>query len=89
MFDADTLVCAIVIVYTCILIKVLRDHKSGFDPSRVKDIVGNKEMFNPKTNTYEATKRKMPWMDPVIYYDATQMYKNNTLTQKNVMRYIR
>jgi hypothetical protein len=84
----DIIVCAIVIVYMCVFLRALTDHTQGFDPERAKEISLNKELFNPASNTYEAVKRKMPWMDPVIYYDASQMYKNNSLNQNNIMRNI-
>jgi len=86
--DPDILVCAIVIVYMCIFLKVLTNHVQGFDPGRAREIRENKELFNPSRNTYEETRKKMPWMDPVVYYEASQMYKNNSLTQKNIERNI-
>jgi hypothetical protein len=71
----EILICATVIIYMLIFLKVLTTFLSGFDPGRAEEIYKNKELFIGGKQTYDIAKNKMQWMDPVIYYDTIKLAK--------------
>ena len=83
----EPLTCAIAVVYILILVKLVLICRDGFAPSKhdkTQAILGSRELFNPSKASYVATKYKMSWMDPVVYYDAVRLANRNALTYKNV-----
>lgn len=89
----ETLEFAIVIVYILIFAKLTFDafRRDGFDSSkeqqkdaRVKEILGNRELFTPEKASYTAAKSQIEWIDPVIYYDAVRLANINKLNIKEV-----
>jgi hypothetical protein len=82
----ELLICATVIVYLIILVKVLQVCYEGFEDKKAQIIYENKEMFNPSKGSYRSAKSKMNWLDPVLYYDASQLSKKNILTVDNLKK---
>jgi hypothetical protein len=82
----ETLICATVLVYILIFMKVLNTHLSGFDPGRAEEIYKNKELFSTGKPHYHLAKNKMHWMDPVIYYDTIKLAKEKKLSLDNLKR---
>lgn len=83
--EIEILVCAIIIVYTLLYIKLLIFHQ-GFDPGRSKEIYENRDMFHPTKGSYKTAKRKMPWMDPVVYNDARELNMKKNFTIESLKR---
>jgi hypothetical protein len=82
----ELLVCATVIVYLIVFMKILTTFISGFDPGRAAEIYKNKDLFNGGKQTYNLAKDRMQWMDPVIYYDSVKLAKENKLSVDNLIR---
>ena len=80
----ELLVCATVIVYMLVFVKVLTTFISGFDPGHADEIYKNKELFVPGKQNYELARDKMPWMDPVIYYDTIKLANAQNLNIDNL-----
>jgi hypothetical protein len=55
--------------------------RSGFDIAKANEIYQNRDMFNPKFGSYDKTKSKISWMDPVVYYDTQKLYKGGITVQ--------
>ena len=82
------LTCAIAIVYLLILVRLVIICHDGFASptkhARTQEILGSHELFDPARASYLAAKYRMPWMDPVVYYDAVRLANRNALTYQNV-----
>lgn len=81
--SSDAVNLAIVIVYSLLLLKLCTNY-SGFDAVKVKEIYKNRELFQPQNNSYNTAKRRIKWLDPVTYYDAVQLNKNDQFTEENI-----
>lgn len=82
----ELLVCATVIVYILVFMKVLTTFLSGFDAGRAEEIYKNRELFSGGKQTYNLAKDKMHWMDPVIYYGTVKLAKERKLSVDNLIR---
>jgi hypothetical protein len=82
----ELLVCATVIVYTLVFIKLFTTFLSGFDSGRAEEIYKNKELFSSGKASYNIAKDKMHWMDPVIYYETVKLYNSQNLNVDNLKR---
>jgi hypothetical protein len=82
----EILVCATLIVYILLFIKVLKTYLSGFDPGRAEEIYKNKDLFSKGKPYYNLSKEKMHWMDPVIYYDVVKLAKEKKLSIDNLIK---
>jgi hypothetical protein len=82
----ELLVCATVIVYTLVFMKILTTFLSGFDSGRAEEIYKNKELFNGGKQTYNLAKDLIPWMDPVIYYDTVKLSKEKKISIDNLKK---
>lgn len=82
------LTCAIAIVYVLILIRLIFICHDGFASptkhARVQEILASRELFDPARASYLVAKYRMPWMDPVVYYDAVRLANRDELTYQNV-----
>lgn len=80
---------AILIIYTLIAVKLfIRLCGDGFSnrekEAKAREIIGNRELFNPENASYSRAKSKLSWMDPVIYYDTVRLANRNQLNLRMV-----
>ncbi len=80
----ELLVCATIIVYIMLFVKLFITFTSGFDSGHAREIYMNKELFNPVNQNYKLIKNKIPWIDPVVYYDTIKLANRKELTIKNL-----
>ena len=52
----------------------------------INDIMKHKESF--QTEKYTNLKKKMPWLDNVVYEDIYKLVKNNELNEDNIIKAI-
>ncbi len=84
----EPLTLAIAVVYALILLRLILLCRDGFSSptkhAKTQEILDLHELFDPARASYFAVKSRMPWMDPIIYYDAVRLANRNALTYKNV-----
>ena len=94
----EALTIAICIIYTLLTVVFVFKHSEGFDARRNKDrgadtqareILGNRELFNPSKASYVKAKSQIKWLDPVIYYDTVRLANSNQLNTQNIKNQLR
>lgn len=92
-YDIVSVMYILLIVLVVMLIFVLKQEGKTFTesfmmkPPRKKlakfmqDVKKNKELFS---KSYPDARYNLPWLDPVLYYDLSNLYYSGKMSDKNI-----
>jgi hypothetical protein len=78
----------VILIFFLILILITPYHSEGFQSpevinERAHNIYDNKVLFEPYTS-YSKIKKKIPWIDPVVYNDVFSLSREKKLSISNI-----
>ena len=72
----------ILLITSIFLLMWWHSKREGFK-ARILVMKKNKSLFDPK-KTYTEAKSELSWIDPITYYDATQLHYTDMFTPESL-----